>query len=102
MKDAHLEKILQQQAYDRAHHAGEDEVKAVYKDLAIEFADIDKRLSSILEEVEPLLEALETDFELLRDESWIPERHSLDASQDVIEEIRRILKGEPKPKRLFG
>ena len=50
----------------------------------------------ILAELTPeeLLSALKTDFTMLKNDEWIPDEDSINASIDVIEELQRRLNQE--------
>lgn len=41
--------------------------------------------------LEEALNCLELDFEMLDDESWVPEKHSVNASIDMVESVRAKL-----------
>ena len=43
---------------------------------------------------EELLSCLKTDFTMLESGEWVPDKHSIDASIDVIEELERRLNEE--------
>ena len=41
--------------------------------------------------LQELLSCLKTDFTMLKSGEWVPDKHSIDASIDVIEELQRRL-----------
>ena len=46
-----------------------------------------------IDEIEGILHTLQSDFEMLDNGTWVPDKHSINDSLDNIERIRKLIKG---------